>query len=170
MNNSSYANDPVERALDYIKAVARMEKRFHSRIRYRWRLQDMAEGRHTDASLPPASALSEEAAIDREEAQARLAELDRELVKEMLQLQAVKDQMWELFSRLSHPIAWQILEGFYLNGTPIRAIAARNAYSERYTYRVKNKALRELGQMLQDNGVEVPGFAREGEAAGKGSR
>ena len=157
MNNSSYVNDPVERALDYIKAVARMEKRFHSRIRYRWRLQDMAEGRHTDASASPVSALSEEAAIDREEAQARLAELDRELVKEMLQLQAVKDQMWELFSRLSHPIAWQILEGFYMNGTPIRVIAARNAYNERYVYRIKSQALRELGMLLRENGIEVSG-------------
>ena len=44
-----------------------------------------------------------------------------------------------------------------MNGTPIRVIAARNAYNERYVYRIKSQALRELGMLLRENGIEVSG-------------
>ena len=152
MKNSGNANADIERALDYIKGVARMEKRFHSRSQYRWRLQAMAEG----GSLCPLTSVSEGNFKEREARKARLEELDRKLVKELIKLQAVREQTWELFSRLSHPNAWQILEEFYLNGTPIRVIAAQNAYNERYVYRVKKQALRELGKLLRENGIEDP--------------
>ena len=44
MQNRDYAKEYTERALEYMKAVARMEKRFQSRSRYLQRLQVMAEG------------------------------------------------------------------------------------------------------------------------------
>ena len=44
MQNSVYAKEYTERALDYIEAVARLENRFQSRSQYRWRLQAMVEG------------------------------------------------------------------------------------------------------------------------------
>ena len=174
MKNSSYANDQVERALDYIKAVTRMEKRIQSQIRFRQRLQAMAEGEKragsdssflpTEGDIPGRQGAGSAAPFlqtkgDTEPTPVSLTpvSLDQELVKEMQQLQAVKEQTWELFSRLSHPKAWQTLEEFYLNGTPIRVIAARNAYNERYVYRIKSQALRELGMLLRENGIEVSG-------------
>ena len=187
MKNSGNANADIERALDYLRAVARMEKRFQSRSQYRRRLQAMTGGeagrqrdgsggrlrdgsvgtgrlrdgsvspgfeRKGDAELSPVSQVDEPSPVSllRES----LAELDQELGKDLVHLQAVREQTWELFSRLSHPKAGQLLEEFYLNGTSIRVIAARIAYNERYIYRIKNQALRELGKLLRDKGIEDP--------------
>ena len=83
-------------------------------------------------------------------------------------MQAVREQTWELFSRLSHPKAGKLLEEFYLTGTPIQVIAAQTAYNERYVYRIKNQALRELGKLLMDNGIEDPSCMRGGETVDRG--
>lgn len=164
MQNRDYAKEYKERALDYMKALARMEKRFQSRSRYLQRLQVMAEG----DSPSQLRTVSGGALIGLENMQDRLAELDRELAKELVYLQAVREQTWELLSRLSHPKAGQLLEEFYLNGTSIRVIAARTAYNERYVYRIKNQALRELGKLLQENGIEDPSSERGGETTASG--
>ena len=165
MQNKDYAKEKKERALEYIGAVIRMMRRVKSRFRFRHSLQAMAEGdvpnalrsvwRQWDGSVSPVSQESSPVSL-REEVQARLAELDREQAKEMVRLQAALEQTWELFSWLSHPKAGLILEEFYLNGVPIRFIAAETAFDERYIYQVKDQALRELGELLTDKGIEDP--------------
>lgn len=150
----TYKNiDPmINRALKYLNAIGRLDKRYQSRAFYRQRLLAMAEG----LSPRPLGTVGGGSPTGREQVMARLADLESELMEDMTRLQAVRDQAWDLFSQLSHPLAGQVLEDFYLNDVRLHVIAAQAGYSERRMYFLKDRALRELGKLLTDQGIADP--------------
>ena len=152
MRSHRSTNEYIQRALSYFQAVARLEKRYQFRAQYRQRLLSMAEG----TSLRPLGTVGGGSLTGREELMARLADLELELAKEMSHLQAIREQTWNLFSQLSHPMAGQLLEDFYLCGTTLHVIAAKMGYAERTAYKLKEMAMKELGKLLEENAIEDP--------------
>ncbi|MBR2822343.1 MAG: hypothetical protein IKE24_01440 [Clostridia bacterium] len=143
-------NEYTSRAKTYLQAVIRAENRFRTRSLYRKRLQDMAK----DVSAGAVGAVGDGYLFVPQDLRGRLADLDRELKEDLAHLQTLREQTWDLLSQLSHPKAQQLLEDFYFHDTPIHVIAAQTNYSERYVYRLKAQALRELGKLLLDHAIE----------------
>ncbi|MBR2663894.1 MAG: hypothetical protein IKE25_09285 [Clostridia bacterium] len=155
-------NEYTSRAKSYIRAVIRAENRFWTRSLYRKRLQDIAKS----AASGSGGAVGDGYLIVPDDLPGHLADLDRELKEDLIHLQALREQTWDLLSQLSHPKAHQLLEDFYFHDTPIHVIAAQTNYCERYVYRLKAQALRELGKLLRDHAVEDIRYDDHRKAAG----
>lgn len=152
MRFNKSTNEYIQRALSYFQAVAQIKKRYQFHAQYRQRLLNMAEG----TSARPLGTVSGGSLTGREEIMARLTDLELELAKEMSHLQAIREQTWNLLAQLSSPMAGQVLEDFYLNDATVHVIAAKMSYSERNVYTLKEKAMKELGKLLEENAIEDP--------------
>ena len=125
-------SDSASRAESLLRHLALSEASFRSHQLFRQRL--------AGSGVQPGSCPSD--------LQARLNALDQDLASEFASLSRERERVWALLYRLDNPRAARLLESFYLSGMTMRAAALSCGYNERYAYRLRDRALSEIGNWV----------------------
>ena len=133
----------LRRAREYLGRVARLDRRIEQKLRFQERLRSLATRVHRLPSSPPGDP-------DALSTVGRLRDLERETDRDVDHLVNLKNEIWEVLSRMENQEIALILDDRFLCGYSLQQTADRAGYSRRHVQRLIRWGLLEVDRMLRE--------------------
>ena len=147
-DESALENAAAARAEAYLKQVEKLDRRIDQKIRAREKLQEIAVRiTRLPSALPGRSGEPMSSVTD------RLIDLEREIDRDVDHLYNLKNEIWNVLSRMENQDIALMLDDKYLAGYSVQQVADRAGYCRRHAQRLIRWGLLEVDRILCENQI-----------------
>ena len=142
---STLENEAAARAERYLKQVEKLNRRIDQKVRLQDDLKDLITRKSRYLSPAPSGKGNFPGS-----AEARVIDLEREIDQEINHLANLKEEIWELLSRMENQDIALMLDDRYISLLPVQKVADRAGYCRRHTQRLLRWGLLEVDRLLRE--------------------